>query len=197
MEIKLEHLLNNYVYVKRDKHDIWQTFVENDILTYNEFVDSQTLESRKKMFTDGKLILAYNTLLYYNILCQDDEVQQRDDPTLWNKDVFRKWETNDYPKSTAAYTVSLAGNTTTTKVISTDILSNKEVISNVNGGADDDGKVTIPTTTTDSKISNNSPDKNSNFNMNNSKEERKQPKEVSVAAANDSKNDDVDIHNEF
>ena len=39
-DLKLEHLLNNYVYAKSDKHDIWQTFVENDILTYDKFVDS-------------------------------------------------------------------------------------------------------------------------------------------------------------
>ena len=71
---KFEHLHNNYSGTNSDKHDIWQTFVENNILTYNEFVDSQTLEILKKMkrmkgntsvdaFTDGKLILVYNALL--------------------------------------------------------------------------------------------------------------------------------------
>ena len=30
---KLEHLLNTYCYVKNDKHEIWQAFVENNILT--------------------------------------------------------------------------------------------------------------------------------------------------------------------
>ena len=46
---KLEHLLDTYCYVKSDKHEIWQAFVENNILTYNEFVDSQNLESLKEM----------------------------------------------------------------------------------------------------------------------------------------------------
>ena len=84
-DTKLEHLLNTYLYAKNYKYDIWQTFVENDILTYDEFVDSQNLVSLKKMkrkkgntsvdaFTDGKLILVNNTLLYYNFLRQDGEV---------------------------------------------------------------------------------------------------------------------------
>ena len=72
---KLEHLLNTYCYVKSDKHEIWQTFVENGILSYDEFVDTHNLESLKKLkrkkgnnivvaLTDGKLILINNTLLY-------------------------------------------------------------------------------------------------------------------------------------
>ena len=48
-DTKLEHLLNTYLYAKSDKHEIWQMFVENDILTYDEFVDSQNLESLKKI----------------------------------------------------------------------------------------------------------------------------------------------------
>ena len=93
VDTNLEHLPNTYLYPKSDKHDIWQTFVENDILTYNEFVDSQNLESLKKMkckkgntsvdaFTDGKLILEHNTLLYYNFLRQDGEGATANDPTL-------------------------------------------------------------------------------------------------------------------
>ena len=74
---KLEHLLDTYCYVKSDEHEIWQAFVENDILTYDydEFVDSQNLESLKEMkrtkgttsddaFSSGKLILVNNILLY-------------------------------------------------------------------------------------------------------------------------------------
>ena len=48
-DTKLEHLLNTYVYGKSDKHEIWQTFVENDNLTYDELVDSQNLENQKKV----------------------------------------------------------------------------------------------------------------------------------------------------
>ena len=74
---KFEYLLDTYCYVKSDEHEIWQAFVENDILTYDydEFVDSQNLESLKEMkrtkgttsddaFSSGKLILVNNILLY-------------------------------------------------------------------------------------------------------------------------------------
>ena len=46
---KLGHLLNYYLYIKRDTHEIWQTFVENDILSYDEFIDTHNLEILKKM----------------------------------------------------------------------------------------------------------------------------------------------------
>ena len=48
-DTKLEHLLDTYLYVKSDKHEIWQTFVENDILSYDKFVDTHTLASLKKL----------------------------------------------------------------------------------------------------------------------------------------------------
>ena len=48
-------------------------------------------------FTDGKLKLVNGILLYYNFLCQDDEVAEAEDPTLWVKACFRKWKSDGYP----------------------------------------------------------------------------------------------------
>ena len=122
-DTKLEHLLDIYLCVKSGKHEIWQTFVENDILTYDEFLDTHTLESLKKLkqkkgnssvteFTDGKLILVNNALLYYSFLCQDGEVAEANDPTLWDKDKFRKWKTDGFSLSTKALNSKQTGNTT-------------------------------------------------------------------------------------
>ena len=121
-DTKLKYLLNTYLYAKSDKHDIWQTFVENVILTYDEFVDIQNLESLKKMkpmkgntsvdaFTDGKVILVNNALLYYNFLHQDDEVAEANDPTLWDKNEFRNLKSNGFPLRTNGLNATQAGNT--------------------------------------------------------------------------------------
>ena len=85
-DTKLEHLLTNYFSSKSkgDKHDIRQAFIKNDILTYDLLIDGWTLTIMMKMkqrkgnprvdaFTDEKLKLVNNILLYYNFLCQDDE----------------------------------------------------------------------------------------------------------------------------
>ena len=109
----LEHLLDTYCYVKSDKHEIWQAFVENNIFAYDEFVDSQDLESLKEMkrtkgttsigaFSIGKLILVNNILLCYNFLCQEQQVVTANDPTLWDKDDFRDWKSDGFPLSTDA-----------------------------------------------------------------------------------------------
>ena len=117
---KLEHLLNTLLYVKSDKHEIWQTFVENVILSYDEFVDTRNLESLKKLkrkkgnnsvvaFTDAKLILVNNALLYYNFLRQEGEVAAANDPNLWDKDDFRDWKSDGFPVSTKARNASQTG----------------------------------------------------------------------------------------
>ena len=67
-DVKLEHLLTNYFTVIGDQHDIHQTFIQNDILTFDQFIDTSTLEILKNMklkkgnaivdaFTDGKIKL--------------------------------------------------------------------------------------------------------------------------------------------
>ena len=102
-DTKLEHLLTNYLSTKGDKHDIWQVFIENDILTYDLLINSCTLVIMNKMkqkkgkphvdaFTDGKLKLVNNIVLYYNFLCQDDEYTLAEDPIQWVKADFRKWK---------------------------------------------------------------------------------------------------------
>ena len=94
-DTKLEHLLSTYCYAKSDKHEIWQAFVENNILTFDEFVDSHNLESLKEMkhtkgntsidaFSSGKLILVHKVLLYYNFLRQEGQAIEID-PTQLDK----------------------------------------------------------------------------------------------------------------
>ena len=76
-DTKLKHMLTNYFSVKGDKHDIWQAFIESDIPTFDLLMDSCTHEILKKMkrkksnssvalFTDGKLKLVNDVLLYKN-----------------------------------------------------------------------------------------------------------------------------------
>ena len=124
-DMKLEHLLDTYLYVKNSKYGIWQTFFDNDILNYNELFDTHTLESLKKLkqkkgnsniirFIDGKLRLVNNALLYYKFLRQDDEVTTANNPTLWDKNDFRDWKSDGFPVSTKALNASRTGNTTTT-----------------------------------------------------------------------------------
>ena len=119
-DTKLEHLLNTYLYAKSDKHEIWQAFVENNILTYDEFVDSQNLESLKEMkrtkgttsvdaFSGGKLILVNNILLCYNFLCREGQGATAIDPTLWDKEDFRDWQSDGFHLSTKAQNATQAG----------------------------------------------------------------------------------------
>ena len=61
-------------------------------------------------FTDGKLILINNALLYYNFLRQDGEGATENDPTLWYKDDSRDWKGNGFPLSTKALNASQTGN---------------------------------------------------------------------------------------
>ena len=63
-------------------------------------------------FNDGNLILVSNAFLYYSFLCQDGEAAETNDPTLWDKDEFRKWKTDGFPLSNKALNAKQAGNTT-------------------------------------------------------------------------------------
>ena len=138
--------------MKSDKHKIWQTFVENDILTFDMLIDTCTLVILKNMklkkgntsvdaFTGGKIKLVNNILLYYTFWYQDDRDTLAEDRILWDKDNFRNWKSNGYPKSTAAYTASQASNATTTKVIPTEIISSSKIISNSNIDPADDVEI--------------------------------------------------------
>ena len=62
-------------------------------------------------FTDRKLKLVNEVLLYYHFLCQDNKVADAEDPTLWVKEDFRKWESNGYPQSTEVLNAACASNT--------------------------------------------------------------------------------------
>ena len=84
---------------------------------------------------------------------QNDDDVMAEEPDQWVMAHFKKWRSRDYPTSTAAYNASLADTTTTTTAteIRADTLSNKE------------------------NISSNLTDKNSNLNIYDSKQERKEP----------------------
>ena len=61
----------------------------------------------------AKLRMVNNILLYYDFLFQDKEYAKADDPTQWIRQDFKIWKSQEYHKSTADYTASLAINTTT------------------------------------------------------------------------------------
>ena len=65
-------------------------------------------------FTEGKLNLVNNVLLYYNFLYQDDEDALVEEPIQWVKGNFRKWKSRGYPLSTDAYNALQVGNNTNT-----------------------------------------------------------------------------------
>ena len=81
-DLKLKHLLTNYFSATGNQHDTQQTFIQNDILTFDLLINICTLEILKKMklkkdnnhvdaFTEGKLKLVNDVLLYYNFLYTD------------------------------------------------------------------------------------------------------------------------------
>ena len=118
---KLKHLLSNYFSTTGDQHDTWQTFIQNDILTFDLLIDMWTLEISKKMkmkksnnhmdaFTAGKLKLVNNVLLYYNFVYTDGEMVLAEYPTQWIRDDFRQWKTLGYPVNTTALNISQTGN---------------------------------------------------------------------------------------
>ena len=124
-DTKIEHLLTNYFSANSDKHDIQQAFIENDILTFDLLMDSCTLKILKKIkrkkcnssivaFTDAKLKLVNDVLLYYNFLYQDDKDALVEEPNQWVKGEFRKWKRRGYSLSTATYNASQAGNSSNT-----------------------------------------------------------------------------------
>ena len=63
-------------------------------------------------FTDEKIRLVNEVLLYYTFLYQDDEDALAKDPTQWKKRNFKKWKSRGYPLSTDAYNALKAGSNT-------------------------------------------------------------------------------------
>ena len=57
-------------------------------------------------FTDAKLKLVNDVLLYYNFLYKDNEKKLAEEPNQWVRRDFNKWKTQGYPLSTSAYTAS-------------------------------------------------------------------------------------------
>ena len=122
-DVKLEHLMTNYFTAIGDQHDICQTFIQNDILTFDWFINMSTLEILKNMklkkgnaivdaFTDGKIKLVNDILLYYTFLYQDDKDALAEDPTQSDKRNFKKLKSRGYPLSTNTYNTSKAGSNT-------------------------------------------------------------------------------------
>ena len=122
-DLKLEHLLKNYFCATGDQHDTWQTFIQNDILTFDLLIGMCTLQFLRNMklkkgnnsvnaLNEGKLKLVNDVLLYYNFLYQDDKDALAEDPTQLDVKAFRKWKSRGYPLSTDAYNVSKTSSNT-------------------------------------------------------------------------------------
>ena len=120
-DTKLEHLLINYLSAIGVDHDIRQAFIYKDVLTFENFMDSCDLENIKKFqqkdstnvvqaFSNAKLKLISNVLLYYLFLMDDSQEVLAENPVNWVKSDFRKWKTK--PRGTATQNASNAGTAT-------------------------------------------------------------------------------------
>ena len=120
-DVQLEHLLTNYFSATGDQHETRQTFIQNDVLTFDLLIGMCIFQILRNMklkrgnncvnaFNEGKLKLVNNVRLYCNFLYQDDDNDLAEDPTQWDKADFRKWKSRGYPLSTSAYNASQAGN---------------------------------------------------------------------------------------
>ena len=100
-DTKFEHLLTNYFYAIGEKHEVWQAFIENNIITFDLLISSCTLEILKKMrrkrgnslidaFTEAKLKLVNDVLLYYIFLYKDNGENLVETPDQWAKRDFNK-----------------------------------------------------------------------------------------------------------
>ena len=120
-DTKLEHLLINYLSSTGVNHDIRQAFVYEDILTFEDFTDCCSLENIKtfhridgttvvQAFSNAKLKLINDVLLYYLFLMDDSQEALAEDPVNWVRSDFRKWKTK--PRGTAILNASNAGTAT-------------------------------------------------------------------------------------
>ena len=71
-----------------------------------------------KGFTDLKITLIHDVLLYYQFLYNDSKEALADDPTQWVQGDFKKWRSQERHPSTTAHISSHASNTTTTSTAS-------------------------------------------------------------------------------
>ena len=121
---KFEHLLTYYFMAIGDQHDIRQAFIQNQIVNFETFINSCTLQYLRDMqMTKGnssgdalnkaKLKLVNEVLLYYQFLYADQEYAKADDPIQWIKQDFKIWKIQGYHVSTAAYNASQAANSGT------------------------------------------------------------------------------------
>ena len=143
-DTKLEHVLNNYLNATGADHHIRKTFIQEEILTFEDFTFGCTVENIKTFqqddgtnnlvhaFSSVKLTLITNVILYYNFLIDDNQEVLAEDPVNWVLLDFKRWRRN--PPVTTNITVSTA----TTTPVFTDIESNGEIISKDVAAADDD-----------------------------------------------------------
>ena len=152
-DAKLEHLLIHYFYATSPNDEIRLMFKENDFYQFKDFIgyEQRLLDMRRQPIFLKKIKMINDVLLYYYFIRNNNNEVMVENPDQWVKRDFNIWKSEEYPTSTAAYNVSLAGTTTTTPVIHRKIVLNEKVIlnitepkdvrSNLNRVADDDDEI--------------------------------------------------------
>ena len=109
-DTKLEHVLKNYLSATGVDHDIRQAFIHEQIFTFEDFVGACDVENIKtfqqndstslvQAFSNVKLKLIGNVLLYYQFLIGDSRENLAENPVIWANSNFRNWIT--LPRGTA------------------------------------------------------------------------------------------------
>ena len=163
---QVDHILSLVSFTA--ENDIRQTLATCNILDYKSFkqLDKKQLLNMTRNVKNPAINRCISSIVKRIEYTRFHEANGDNDlaanPTNWDEDDFFHWKINGKPKSIATFTPEqkwfeefrkaskrrhLMASTAPT-VISTEIVSNKEVVSNGNGVADDDGKASVPTTTT-------------------------------------------------
>ena len=141
-DTKLKHMLNNHLSATGADHHILKAFMHELILTFEVFTDGCTVENIKtfqrddgtnlvQAFSNAKLTMIGNVLLYYKFLMDDSQEVLAEDPVRWVKSDFRKQKIN-HTRTVATTTTTPPvftdiATTTTTTVSCKKNLSNKKV----------------------------------------------------------------------
>ena len=128
LDKKLDHVLEEFVLAKGGNNDIRQTFKEEELTDFRDFVTYelehiQDLRRKQgnttKVLNKQKVTQVYNAIRYYNYLLtdpQDSDLAM--DPENWLEKDFRLWKRNGHHPSvtsaTAAATNAASSNANTT-----------------------------------------------------------------------------------
>ena len=148
--------------------------------------------------------MIFNIIGYFNFMLWNGDRAFVDNPTQWNMKDFEdlklkeqpfsydNWRQIEQASNFVSHSASLSGAATTTVISAKIVLTEKVILDNPSGEKIE----SITTTTTTPGIHTDFTNNNSNLNIDNSKEERKEPKEVSsnlnsVATATVVDHDDI------